>query len=210
MEETMDTVIENEVMNFIKKSSPKIRVDSSNLMDDYQRRIEHLSKSKSNFRFNHIGERQALIVLMTIINAAKESLKLICESPQESDLNRSDFLIPMDSFLRRGGSLDIIFDSWDKSDSSLLRLLRSYDGNQKVRIKAFIDPYRLVLGDDLQVAHLSIADAHVYRVETDIVNRIATGSFNDPSIAESLNTVFDGVIDDPSRTEEINFESLNG
>lgn len=178
--------------------------------EEYREFVHDLIKRGDGRTFLNSDEDHALIVLTELINKAKEELLIFAGSLTGRVGSDPAYIIAISEFIERGGTLNILLndfqrDSIEAKNSRLYRRLSYYQyaGKPVVVKRTNSYPYRSEDPSQKPV-HFTIADRDGYRLETDIEERSAQCSVNDPNVAKALAGVFEGVFNDKN-SEEINF-----
>ena len=153
------------------------------VLNAYSDAIEYYAKESTNALFFNKGNEHAIIVFRTIFRYAKERIFIVAKNLNNSVTKSDDYLQAMRSFLdKKNTKLDVLISEYDDSGNDLFSLLKKYPEQVKIRCTEG----KLFTNQDGEDIHFCVADGHMYRLETNIMERKASCNFNDPTVCKSL------------------------
>lgn len=150
----------------------------------YQLAIENLAATRNTAKFDNKGSIHASIVFGNMFKTAETDVKIYTGSLSGEVSDLKYYQDNMKSLLQRDIPVSIIFQNEPNWNSCTLSLFKEYPKNN-------ISLWRLNdASNGFFPNHFAIADKRMYRFETSTENFMATCSFNNPLVAEKLDTVF--------------------
>lgn len=140
------------------------------------------------------GNTRSRMVSNSIL-AASSSVNLF-EFDMKNEIYGVTFLLAMESFLKRGGKINIILEhSPDKYlQYFLIKLLKEfYLKNQVVLLianQSVVQKLEIGKGDEKKTCHFMVGDETMYRFETDQNIHSFLFNFNDPILSPELDKMF--------------------
>jgi hypothetical protein len=162
----------------------------------YKEYIRDLARHSKNVVFLNSSAQHASMVMSTIFDASKGSVKIFAGNLRGDVSSDSEYQSSLSQFLRKKGRLQILLEEYEKSQPPNIKSLLRYF---KISDPACIDirllnNYELRLGENNdQRIHFCVADRKMYRLETNTELYLAKGNFNDPATADKLSDIFDQV-----------------
>lgn len=167
-------------------------------INNYRLFVRRLSETHSDRIFLNSDEDHALAVMETLIRQSQSVLRIFAGNLMHVG-NQPEYIEAISDFVERGGKVKIILNKCDDDDikaSNLFRRLAYYMmSNKDIVIKRTkVQPY---FKSDINKTpiHFSVGDNNAYRVETDIENRVAECSMNNPTRAKTFIQYFDSLFD---------------
>jgi hypothetical protein len=158
----------------------------------YQNFIKELSDKQSDFIYHNSGAEYASIVFSNIFRTANRIVRMHSRalSPKVTDLDT--YLMELNGYLSRGGELKIILEDEMDPDSNISKILNNPVYKNQINILSNKGSIFHMKTNDIEIpVHIATADGRMYRVEKDIENHLAFGSFNDKTITEHIEELFD-------------------
>lgn len=172
-------------------------------IDAYQRSIDTLASSKSEFVFDSEGSENAAIIISSIFKYSKNIVRIYATN-MNGDI--SDFNIYTSSlvrFLYEKKNLLVLLDNPDYITSNdAFRVNKEFrqvinrfysQGNIvfKVASEGFKKGMKSIATDSSSLYHFAVGDNHMIRIELDNKKRISVCSFNNQKMAQPLIRIFD-------------------
>jgi hypothetical protein len=165
-----------------------------NVHSEYAQEIARMARNKENKVFLNSSVYHALIILKELIRNAESSVMILCGSMCDPIIYQDEeYLSVVEGFLNKMKDaaqekktvLRVLFDSYNPAfeQSRIAQILRNPEYKGLVEIKKLKSNYKHIYLDGKPV-HLAVADNTAYRIETDLVNRMAWGNFGDATKAE--------------------------
>lgn len=158
---------------------------------EYQEYINQLAERDQNELFYNSSEDHARVVLSKIIEKSKQELYIYCGNMTTYTIfDNKDYLAAFEKFLTGENSkVKILLSDYQESffNKDICNLLSKYCRKVEIRRTGNKDEIKF---DDKPI-HFTFADGKMYRLETDIENRMAIGNFNDPDSVKVLYNIFD-------------------
>lgn len=170
-------------------------------MDEYKNYIADLAESKSSDIFYNSSPDHAAIVMGTIFNNSKSGLRIFAGN-MCSEVSTNDYYLDnLSKYLEQGGSVKVLLNDHKENffQTKVFELLsfHSFINPASVSVKTYSGKVKLTKNDS--EVHFTIGSSNsddtvqMYRLEDDIVNYIAYGSFNDSITSTILKTIFDKI-----------------
>ncbi|MDR1729992.1 MAG: hypothetical protein LBR52_04950 [Prevotellaceae bacterium] len=183
-------------------------------MENYRKFIKHLSNSQSPKEFLNSDEDHALVIFEQLFSQAKKDIRifagsLCCDSDKNYHVaNDSQYISALSEFVERGGKVKIILNDFNPVaavKSNLMRRLLYYKVEFHDRIEIKTTTTKLSYKEDVEQKsiHFTVIDNNAYRIETNIEQRSATGSFNNEEVAVGLIRIFDDIYQNKSQNLDI-------
>ena len=166
---------------------------------NYKVFVRQLAESNDPRTFLNSDEEHALDVFVTLFQTAQHSLRIFAGCLCKHVGNKNDYVVALSEFIERGGKLTILLNDFDENaarNSNLYKRLAYYitKGYPVVVKKTSARPY-LTSDPNKKPIHFTVADGKAYRLETDIEQRTAECSFNNPLMAKAISDFFDKLVD---------------
>ena len=162
-------------------------------MESYKEEIFDLAKGKKEQLFYNSSEQHAQIVHQAIAQTAEKYICILSASLCSEISNNDTYCNSIRAFLSKDPSrmIKIVLTDYDEQfqGKQLATVLRLYAS--QVDVRQFSGSVR----KEGHPIHFTFADDRMFRLETDIVNHMAYGSFNLPDQVKGLKTVFDQVFE---------------
>ncbi len=168
----------------------------------YKAYLSGLAEENKNVVFHNSGPKHAAAVMSVIFQHSKEVLRIFAGTLAGDVSSDDNYKRSLDKYLRNGGKLEILLQKYDtRKPIHILEILRFYKrlDPEKVSIRKHSKKLKVGGGDEV---HFCTADGKMHRIETDTVNYLAQGNFNDPVTAKQLDAIFCAIFND-KYTEEI-------
>ncbi|MBF0649192.1 hypothetical protein IR083_10200 [Dysgonomonas sp. GY75] len=160
-----------------------------NVHSEYAQEIARMARNKENKVFLNSSVYHALIILKELIRNAESSVMILCGSMCDPIIYQDEeYLSVVEGFLNKMKDvacveepvLRVLFDSYNPvfEQSRIAQILKKPEYSGLVEIRKLKSAYKHIYLDSKPV-HLAVADNTAYRIETDLVNRMAWGNFND-------------------------------
>jgi len=174
-------------------------------LHEYEVALSQLANRKEAHLFYNEGDQHALIVFKTIFNNAQREVYIVAKDLTNVAVsNAQQYIESLDAFLKREGvKLNIMLTSFSK-DSALNAPVFKTISESPAYKKGNVRIYNLngkAFNDGNSIVHFCFADGHMYRIETDTINRKARCNFNDSEVVNDLLRNFQTGKDLPSTTE---------
>jgi len=188
----------------MKKSTPPAPKEQT--LSDYRKKLRRLAKEESSEIFYNTNEEHAIIVLMGIVENAKQYIKTICGNLCTEVLGNDEYLRMVDTFLSSDSTrtYDVLFDNFSKDfyNKGIYKVLVKYPKQVKLRKLADEDTHVFYEGNPI---HMTVSDDKMFRMETNIEEKAAWGCFNGPTKAQAFRSSFDRLFNNTEQTEPIEF-----
>lgn len=156
-------------------------------LKDYTEAVEYYASERIDNIFFNQGDAHALVVFVNIFNYSKEHILIAANNLNNDVTNDSKYIDAIKSFLnRKKTKLDILVTELSTSNNRLFEVLKEYPSQVVIRNtegKTFTNDK----GEDV---HFCVADNHMYRLETNIIQRKASCNFNDTHYCTKLKNLF--------------------
>lgn len=165
-------------------------------IEEYKEAVCFFASSHKDFMIKNEGNDCARIILSNIFLNATKTLRIVANNLRNEVVDSKEYQDGLDSFLSRDGSvLKIIINELpdnvtEDSNANIYRRLSRNPAYQTGRIQIKTSGKNLFFLKDKPI-HFCVADSIMYRVEDDIVKRMAICNFGDSKLAERLESAFD-------------------
>jgi len=161
----------------------------------YQSFVSQLSDSQDGRIFLNSDTQHAVIVLKQIFDQSNDTIRIFAGNLTSHIGNNQEYITALSDFVEKAGKVRILLNNFDRDiakKSNLFKRLAYYKslGKDIVIKRTTAKPYRTSDSDKKEI-HFTVGDKKAYRIETDIVNRIAECSMNSPEIASVTADFFD-------------------
>lgn len=157
----------------------------------YKKKIFKLAEDKKDEIFYNSSEKHAAIVHQAIARNAKNYIYIYSSCLCTEISNNKDYCEYIDNFLSedRSHQIRIILTDYscDFSSKPIAHVLKRYP--MQVSIKTFDGK----ITHNNKEIHFTIADDHMFRLETDIEKHLAYGNFNSTSNVSILKGIFNKI-----------------
>lgn len=148
-----------------------------------------------NGHFNNAGINHAKIVLATIFEKAEKELKILAESLTSPVAKSELYIDNIHEFLNKNNKktkVKVLVKNNDilKNNPLLLKLFQEHHHQVDIRIRE-VD----VLDNNKKSIHFTLADDKIYRLEENIDDFKAYGSFNNSKMNQQLSKIFEGIFE---------------
>lgn len=180
-------------------------------LNNYRMFVKRLSETQSDRVFFNSDEKHALAVMENLIQQSKEVIRIFAGNLLHVG-NQTNYIEAISDFIERDGKVRIILNNCNDVEaiksSNLFRRLAYYIMNGKDIIikRTNVQPY-LKSDANQNPIHFSVGDSNAYRVETDIENRVAECSMNNPAQAEKFIQYFDAIFES-EKCEDFNIVNI--
>jgi hypothetical protein len=169
----------------------------------YLQKIEYLALNQVNENFFNSGSNHALIVLNTIVRYAKNHIKVFAGNLCTDISNDKEYIDNLRTFFMNGGKMQVLLCDFNNdnnlSNKNISAVFKDFSKNVTLKKTKNV----VIMPSEKNPIHFTVADSKMYRFETDTVNKIARGNFNDTRNSKILETVFDKLFTSPSAQEII-------
>lgn len=172
-------------------------------IDAYQKSIDYLASSKSEFVFDSEGSENAAIIISSIFKHSKSIVRIYATN-MNGDI--SDFSIYTNSlfrFLYEKKTLQVLLDTSEfitstdhfRQNKKFRQILNRFypQGNIDFRVASdeFKKGMRSIATDNSSLYHFAVGDDHIIRIELENKNRTSVCSFNNRKMAQPIIRIFD-------------------
>lgn len=169
---------------------------------EYEAFVARLATGKDKRTISNSSKSHALSILRNVFRSAEEYVKLFSGSLSTDVYNDETLIHEMKKFVDKNGRVSVLVQkpdllNQDAKNEFLAQLLTLKD-NERVEVKEALEGNIL---KDVE-AHFLVSDDRMYRIEVDIINNTAVGSFNDNQRAVRLRDIFDKASKDNARLYE--------
>jgi hypothetical protein len=177
----------------------------------YKDYLKELAQNRKNVVFFNSSAEHASAVMSTIFQNSENLVKVFAGGLTGEVSSSPEYRKSLDNFLRRGGRLQILLEEYNADcppiNIDLLRFYKLKSTNQVV-VKTHPENYFIKRkdADEGGKIHFCVADSRMYRIETDTLNYLAEGNFNDEKTAKALDVLFDSVFNGTTAKEENIFQ----
>lgn len=161
----------------------------------YKEFVRRLSDNNDERVFLNSSPSHAVVVTTQIFRKSKDTVRIFAKNLCRTIGNDPEYIAALSDFIERGGKVRILLNGYEESCailSNLYKRLAYYKslGNDIIVKTTDAKPY---LSSDTakKEVHFTIGDKTAYRIETDIENKTAQCSMNNPSVAEVVADFFD-------------------
>jgi len=161
-------------------------------MTEYAKKIESLAANGgTNEIFYNSCEEHALIVLKNLVKNATTYIKSIVGNLCSDISNDSEYIKLVKEFLEGDPKrkFEILFDDMYNEDflqKPITKIFSEYPN--QVNIRKLNNGH--IQYKDKHI-HLTVSDDRAFRCETDVINKMAWGNFNNPEQAKGFSAAFD-------------------
>ncbi len=156
---------------------------------EYDQFVDRLAKERDGRTISNSSDMHALSILRGVFSHAKKYVKLFSGSLSLNVYNDEKLIDAMKHFVSNEGKVEILIQHPDKLEPSNKFLKELFDLKKTGQVKIFEVTENNAL-KNAQI-HFLVSDDSVYRIEVDIDNIKAIGSFNDEPRAAELKAAFD-------------------
>jgi hypothetical protein len=161
-----------------------------------------------NGHFNNSGINHAKIVLATIFDKAEKELKILAESLTSPVAKSELYIDNIHEFLNKNNKKTKVKvlvknDEILNNNPLLLKLFKAHNNQVDIRIRD-VD----VLDNNKKSIHFTLADDKIYRLEENIVDFKAYGSFNNSNMNQQLSEIFERIFEAIPQSRRIILQSI--
>lgn len=161
-----------------------------------------------NGHFNNSGVNHAKIVLATIFDKAQSELKILAESLTSSVAKSDLYIDNIHEFLNKnnkGTKVKILVknDKILNNNPLLLKVFQSHHNQVDIRIRD-VD----VFDNNKKSVHFTLADDNIYRLEENIIDFKAYGSFDNKNMNQQLSNIFTNIFNSIPNNKKINLQTV--
>lgn len=171
----------------------------SNIDIAYKDIVENYACENNPIVFNNKGNEHAAIVLSKIFKYSKEKIRILAHSLEPNDVtNDPEYFQNLKDFTFNVGIVDVLLEQEPEKPSDALKhlMIGSIIQKDKIRIKIAINPVLINNNNgETKNVNFTLGDDHIFRLETDVINRTAICSFNNVEMTNRLIDVFDKLYD---------------
>lgn len=164
-------------------------------LNEYRTLIHQLAEDKNEKVFYNQDAQHAEIVLTEIFEHSKEIIRIFAAQLYENPPISDEYIRKLSDFIERGGKVRILLNKYDETNvlkSELFKRLAFYDLQKKdIQVKETGATVYYTNDPDKKELHFTVGDSSIYRIETDVKDRVAEGSFNNGVIAKKFIDMFD-------------------
>ena len=158
-------------------------------INTYKLAIEEFAESEEDYEFPNSGEIHAAIVMSNILRKAKRKIIMFAGDLNGKVSGDADYLIELENFLKRSGSLELILENNPSVNSKANNVIKKYKNNN-VKTYLFDDAIAKKNNFNKPPFHFIVADNRMFRIEFDTETFKAKCNFNSPKIASDLTNLF--------------------
>lgn len=184
----------------------KLNCKHSTMLSSYKKYISDLANNNQDELFFNSGKEHAIVVLSTILNKAKNHVKIYAGNLNGGIANSPAYQDAMRQFLAREGKVTVLLEEYNPANKpeifQVFKLYKKLFPNN-VELKT----HNQIItegGKQYNPIHFCVADGKMYRIERDVVNFAAQGNFNDSNVAGELEEVFDRINNAPTTHSIVN------
>jgi hypothetical protein len=167
------------------------------VLDLYTQKIENYALNDISEDFFNSGSEHALIVLKTIAKYARSTIKVLAGNLCTYISSDPEYIKNLRTFLINGGKMQVLLcdydNGYDHFNKDIFKLFMDFRSN--VELKKTSNRLEIKSGNTV---HFTVADSKMYRLETDVINKIARGNFNDRKNSTILEEIFNKVFNSNS------------
>lgn len=181
-------------------------------MDDYRKSVEFCAKKHLDNMLHNEGPEHAKIIFESLFKYSKSYIRIAAKDLANREVvNTEEYVSAMSTFLKNSDTrLDILLSDFNpevigiEKNINFFLLLANSEAYKRgrVRIKTTDGKSFKMNGEPV---HFCTADGQAYRLERDIINRIAHGNFNDTKTTGKLEAAFDKAFE--SFSNEVKLET---
>lgn len=166
-------------------------------MTDYEQLVGRLAAQQSSELISNSSAEHAAVLIKYMFTCAEKTIKIFNGCLSTSVFGKADVINAAKTFVEKGGRIQVVvqeaFSEEALASHGLLTALRQMCCNNNETKNSFT----MYLGDE-QVqnipSHFLIMDNAGYRLEENREQPVAFASFNDPQIVESLDKLFERIL----------------
>lgn len=157
--------------------------------NEYLNIVETFANDNDEIIFCNEGDEHAAIVLSRIFKYSNNSLKIYASSLNQSIVTEDeDYLNYLDSFIKKGGIVQVLIDHIPKKPSKAFKnlLLKSQIYSETVGLRVAQSKIKL----NEKYVNFTVGDNNKFRLEIDPLKRTAYCSFNNIKFCTKLIDIF--------------------
>ena len=182
-------------------------------LSEYKTLIHQLAESGSNKVFYNQDAQHAEIVLTEIFEKSKETIRIFAAQLNDNPPVSDDYVRKLSDFIERGGKVRILLNKYEQQNvlkSELFKRLAFYVLKEKdIQVKKTSATVYYTNDPDKKELHFTLGDSFIYRIETDVQERMAEGSFNNDVVAKKFIDMFDKLFAEGEYIDLINLFNLS-
>jgi len=160
------------------------------MITEYEKEIKELARGPKNEVFYNSSEQHAVVVFKSLFENARNYVHTICGDFCGELSSNPEFIGNVKNFLAGDTQREfhLLFDAYNPKflNTELGKLLLS--NTNQVKLRKFKGNGYLQFKD--KRAHLTVSDNRAYRLETNVVDKMAFGNFNDEEKTKIFDDVF--------------------
>lgn len=188
---------------------------------EYREAVAYFAEFRKADIIHNLGNEHAGIIFTNLFNQSHDQLRIVAGSLTSQISQTDEYLSALKGFLSKEDTklyiiLDSIIDhSGNKNNSELENFKSSRlsellkDFQNKVKITLSSKRFYINIDNKPKPIHFAVGDDSMYRLETDIKQRQAECSFNDPTFAKILSDSFDELYKEMSSDKSKNVSLAN-
>lgn len=165
----------------------------------YRALIHQLAITSDGKVFYNKDADHAEIVLTELIEHSKNIIRIFAAQLYEDPPISDEYIRKLSDFIENGGVVRILLNSYDPEKakrSELFKRLAFYISQEKdVKVKYTLSKVYYTNDPEKNELHFTIGDDKAYRIETNIIDRAAEGSFNNEAVASKFIKEFDNLFE---------------
>lgn len=178
-------------------------------LPEYRALIHQLAETSSTKVFYNQDAQHAEIVLTEIFEKSKEIIRIFAAQLNDDPPVSDDYIRKLSDFIERGGKVRIMLNKYEQQNvlkSELFKRLAFYVlKKEDIQVKETSATVYYTNDPDKKELHFTLGDSCIYRIETDVQERMAEGSFNNEVVAKKFIDMFDKLF---TEGEDINLINL--
>ncbi len=159
-------------------------------IEEYRRAVEFFAETNSSDIFSNRGKEHATIVLANLFKYSKNNISILAQNLTSELTSRAEYRESLLNFIdKTNGKLKVLItespDLGSYENSLLEELCR-----KGIKVKK-LEKKNESIQEYIRNINFTVGDGKMFRIETNLEEKIAECCFNNQKIAEKLEKIFD-------------------